>query len=168
MVRMKTPTRITEVKRHIDGSRHRFECELVAMRPHLAIVLFRHWRERSAGGFRLPRGSRTYGFFWRCRPYSLYRMVDARGRLIAHRYDVLDDVRLSEREISYLDLFLDIWVAPNGDILIEDEDAVENAAWLGLLSRPQQRRIARARDLIVRRYRAIEREAAQFLARLRT
>jgi len=161
-------TRITEVKRHIDGSAHRFECELIALRPHVAIVLFRHPRGRSTSGFHFPRGSRTHGFFWRRRAYSLYRMTAPDGRLIAHRFDVVEDACLSEREVSYLDLFLDIWFAPDGTVLVEDEDEVADHARRGLLSKAQRRRIERTRALLLRSHRRIEREAARLLATLRT
>jgi predicted RNA-binding protein associated with RNAse of E/G family len=157
------PRRILENKRHLDGTEHRFECELLALQPNLAIVLFRHWRGRSAGRFRFPRGSRTYGFFWRRRSYSLYRMLAPNGRLIAHRFDVLEDVRLSESEISYLDLFLDIWVAPDGTVAIEDEDEVTDHARRCLVSGAQLRRIARTRDYIVENHRRITREAERLL-----
>ena len=159
-------TRITEVKRHADGSAHRYQCELVALRPHLAIVLFRHWRGRSAGGFRFPRGSSTYGFFWPRRGYSLYRIAGPDGRLIAHRFDVLEDARLSQDEVSYLDLLLDIWVAPDGRVQIEDEDDVAAWAQAGLLSKAQQARIRRTRALLLRSHRRIEGEAARLLREL--
>ncbi len=158
------PRRIVENKRHLDGTEHRFECELLSLRPHLAIVLFRHWRGRSAGGFRFPRGSRTYGFFWRRRSYSLYRMLAPNGRLIAHRFDVLEDVCPSKSEISYLDLVLDVWVAPGGAVTVEDEDEVADHARRGLLSRAQRLRIARTRDNIVKHHRRIFREAGRLLA----
>ena len=156
-------TRITEVKRHIDGSAQRFACELVALRPDVAIVLFRHVRGRSTGGFHVPRLSRTYGFFWQRRAYSLYRMVAPDGRLIAHRFDVVEDVRLSEREVSYLDLLLDIWVARDGTVLVEDEGEVADHARRGLLSKAQRRRIERTRPLLLRSHGRIEREAARLL-----
>lgn len=155
--------RITEVKRHLEGGAHRFECELVLRRPHLVIVLFRHWRSRSAGGFSIPRGSRTHGFFWRRRPYSLYRIVRPDGELIAHRYDVVDDIRLGGREVSYLDLLLDIWIAPDRSVEIEDEDDVVEYARRGLLSKVQVEAIHRARALVLRRHAAIAREASRLL-----
>ncbi len=160
--------RITEVKRHPDGSAHRFGCELLDLRPHLAIVLFRHWRGRYGGGFRFPRGSRTHGFFWRRRPYSLYLMTGPDGRLIAHRFDVVDDVRINETEVSYLDLLLDIWVAPDGTVQVEDDEEVAEHTRRGLLSKAQQRRIERTRALLLRRHKAIEREAARLLRLMKT
>ena len=155
--------RISEVKRHLEGGAHRFQCELVFRRPHLVIVLFRHSRARSAGGFSIPRGSHTYGFFWSRRPYSLYRIVRPDGGPIAHRYDIVDDVRLGEREVSYLDLLLDIWIAPDGGVQIEDEDEVVEYARRGLLSRAQVAAIHRARGLVLRRHAAIARESVRLL-----
>jgi len=158
--------RITEVKRHPDGGEHRFDCELVLRQPHLVVVLFEHWHSRSAGGFDIPAGSRTHGFFWSRRPYSLYRIAGPDGTLIAHRYDIVEDVRLGEHEVSYVDLLLDIWVALDGAVLVEDEEDV--AAWHqhGLLSVEQVARIERARALVLRRQPAVAREAACLLERL--
>ena len=158
--------RITEVKRHPDGAEHRFDCELVLRRPHLVVALFEHPHGRSADGFDIPAGSRTHGFFWSRRPYSLYRIAGPDGALIAHRYDIVEDVRLGDREVSYLDLLLDIWVAPDGAVLVEDEDDV--AAWrkAGLLSAEQVARIERAQALVLRRHRSIASEAARLLGLL--
>lgn len=155
--------RITEVKRHLDGRAERFDCRLVLLRPNLAVVRFDHEKQRQAGGYRIPAGSRTHGFFWRQRPYVLYRIAGPDGRLIAHRFDVVEDVRLGEREVSYTDLLLDLWVDPDGQARLEDEDEVEEHARRGLLASAQRRRIDMTRDLLLRRHRVIVREAARLL-----
>ena len=155
---------VTEVKRHLNGRVERFGCRLVLRRPHLAILRFDHKEARSAGGLRLPAGSRTFGFFWRRRPYVLYRIVGPDGRLIAHRFDVVEDVRLGETEVSYTDLLLDLWVDANGTAQVEDEDEVEEHARRGLLSPGQRKRIERTRELLLRGQQAIAREAARLLA----
>src|SRR3990170_2051230 len=155
---------ITEVKRHLDGRVERFACRLVLRRPHLAVLRFDHKEARPAGGLRLPAGSRTFGFFWRRRPYVLYRIVGPDGGLIAHRFDVVEDVRLGETEVSYTDLLLDLWVDANGTAQIEDEDEVEEHARRGLLSPGQRKRIERTRELLLRGQQAIAREAARLLA----
>lgn len=156
--------RITETKRHLDGSAHRFACELVLRRPDIVAVRFEHWEGRSAGGFDIPRGSRTDGFFWRRRHYSLYRMTGPDGRAIADRFDIVEDVSFEEREVSYLDLLVDIWVAPDGAVLVEDEDEVVDHVRRGLLSNAQRERIERTTALLVRDHRRIIREAARLLA----
>jgi hypothetical protein len=155
--------RITEVKRHLDGRVERFLCRLVLRRPHLVIVRFDHTTDRRAGGFLLPAGSRSFGFFWRRRPYLLYRMIGPDGRLIAHRFDIVEDVRLAERDVSYTGLLLDVWVDPQGNARVEDEDEVLDYARRGQLSAAQQERIERTRALLLRRHPTITREAARLL-----
>lgn len=135
-------------------------------RPHLVVVRFDYDEELRACGFLVPAGSRSYGFFWRRRPYQLYRMLGPDGRLIVYRFDVVDDMRLGEDEISYTDLLLDVCVDPQGDLLVEDENEVADYTRRGLLSRAQRERIERTRALLLRRHRAIAREAARLLARV--
>ena len=156
--------RVTEVKRHLDGRVERFQCRLVLRRPHLAVLRFDHAKPWRAGGLVVPRGSRTFGFFWRRRPYVLYRMEAPDGRLLGHRFDVVADVRLGDREVAYADLLLDVWVAAGGEPLVEDEGEVADHARRGLLSAGQRRSIERTRDLLLRRHAAIAREAARLLA----
>lgn len=158
------PARIVEVKRHLDGRVERFECALLLRRPHVLVVRFDHRKALGAGGGVIPAGSRSYGFFWRRRPYQLYRICGPDGRLIAHRFDVMQDVRLSEREVSYTDLLLDLWVDAQGRARLEDEDEVAVYARRGLLSTAQRRRIERARAVLLRGHRRIAREAERLLA----
>ena len=154
---------ITEVKRHVDGRTERFRCELLLRRRHVAVLRFDHERERSAGGFLFPSGSRSFGFFWPRRNYLLYRMTGADGQLIAHRYDIVEDVRLGEQELSYTDLLLDAWVDPSGRLRFEDEEELADQRRRGVISSLQLTRIDRARDVLVRRHRLIEREALRLL-----
>ncbi len=163
---MASPSEVTEVKRHLDGRVERFACELVARERHRAVVLFYHRERREAGGFVLPAGGRTYGFFWPRRPYLLYRILGPDGALILHRFDVVEGVRLGEREVSYTDLLLDLLVDPAGGLRVEDEDHVEAFARRGLLSSAQLGRIGRAKTVLLHRHRAIAREGASWLARL--
>lgn len=156
--------RVTEVKRHLDGRVERFPCRLVLRRPQVAVLRFDHEEDREAAGLVLPGGSRSFGFFWPRRPYNLYRIVAPRGRLIAHRFDVVEEVRLDGEEVSYTDLLLDVWVDPRGGVRVEDEDEVTDYARRGLLSPAQRRRIERTRALLLRRHAAILREAARLLS----
>lgn len=155
--------RVSEIKRHLDGRIERFECLLLLRRPHVAVLRFDQKVARKADGFAFPAGSRSYGFFWRRRPYLLYRMVDPAGRLIAHRFDAVEDMRLSERTMSYTDLLLDVWVDPLGNARVEDEDEVAACLKRGLLSAEQHRRIEQTRALLLRRHAVIVREAERLL-----
>ncbi len=155
--------RFTEVKRHLDGRVERHSLRLVLRRPHLVVAFYEFARGLRTDGFTFPRGSVTYGFFWKRRPYVMYRMLDPQGRLVANRFDVVEDVHLGEREVSYRDLLLDIWIDASGMIQIADEDDVADARREGVLSNAQLARIERTRGLLLRRHRTITTEAERLL-----
>ena len=136
------------------------------MSPRLAVLLFPHPSERRAGGFLFPAGSRTYGFFWARRHYQLYALHAPDGALIAHRFDVVDDVRLRPDRVEYLDLALDIWVDPYGRAWTEDEDEVAELASQGLLSPARLAIIERTKRLLLARHPRIVAEAREELKRL--
>ncbi len=155
--------RITEVKRHLDGRVERHSLRLVLRRPHLVVAFYEFARGLRTDGFTFARGSYTYGFFWKRRPYVMYRMLDPQGQLVANRFDVVEDVHLGEREVSYRDLLLDIWIDALGVVQIADEDDVADARREGALTDAQLARIERTRDLLVRRHRVIAAEAKRLL-----
>ncbi len=146
---------VTEVKRFLDGRTESFQCEGLALGAREAVIRFHHRQERTVGGFHFPVGSVTYGFFWRGRHYTLYRFIGPDGRLIAHRFDVVDGVRISRQRIEYLDLLLDLWVDPHGRARLEDEDDVREYAARGLLSPERLALIERTRRHLTARYRRI-------------
>ena len=154
---------IEEVKRHLDGRVERHSLRLVLRRPHLVVACYEFARGLQTDAFTFPRGSFTYGFFWRRRPYVMYRMLDPQGQLVANRFDVVEDVRLGERRVSYRDLLLDIWIDASGHVQIADEDDVADARREGALSSAQLARIERTQDLLLRRHRIITAEAERLL-----
>ncbi len=156
--------RITEVKRHPDGREVRFDLQLIQRYAHLIVARFVHPMALQRDSFTIDHDAISYGFFWRWRPYVMYRMLDASGRLIANRFDVVEDVRLAERTVAYTDLFLDLWVGPDGTPHLEDEDEVTDAGCGGLLSRSQLNRIEETKELLLRRHRVIATEAARLLS----
>ena len=133
--------RIVEVKRRLDGSEQRFDCELVQRTPSLVVVCFE--MQRPAG--RLD----SYGFFWPRRPYNCYHIVRPEsGEAVHSRFDVLRDVDVrTPGEVGYTDLLLDLWVGPDG-ARWEDEDDVAAAVRSGLLSDADRARIERARAVL--------------------
>ena len=79
----------------------------------------------------VPADTTTLGFFWRDRPYNLYRFFSPD---FGYRFDVVTDVRIEDDRVEYLDLHLDVRVMPDGTVRVEDEEEVEEAARSGLLS----------------------------------
>lgn len=151
---------ITEVKRHLDGREERFVCDVIELEPERAIVRFEWKRARPLrdGPVFIPAGkSVTRAYFWAGRHYLLYRMMDLRGSLLGHRFDVSDDVRIlpKQREIRWTDLLLDLWVDPRGEIHVLDEDEVAEAHAAGLLTGRQRAIVEETRAHLLGSYRRI-------------
>jgi hypothetical protein len=151
--------RITEVKRHLDGRVERYECDPIRVTGDIAVVSFRI--PVAVGP--VPKGANTLGFFWRRRGYNLYRFLSPDGDVMLHRFDVVDEVRIDEDEVDYLDMYLDVLISPTGEITIEDEDELKAAARRGLLDDGRVEAIGRVLATITRDWRRIVRDALSAL-----
>lgn len=165
MQRFAPGTPVREIKVRLDGSEVNFECELVALDSHLAVVLY---VVKAGSSFttpvRLPPGSSSFGYFWPRRSYSAYRILDPAGTLLAHRFDAVTEVRISREEVRYRDLVLDWWVLPREGLREEDRDEYEEAMQAGNIPLPWQtraeaatRRLRFGHRSIIREIEAIER-----------
>ncbi len=157
---------VVEIKRFLRGGEETYRCLALDVSPRRAVLLFPHPSERRAGGFLFPAGSRTYGFFWARRHYLLYVLHAPDGGLIAHRFDVVDEVRLRPGRVEYLDLALDVWADPSGRAWTEDEEEVVELASQGLLSSQRLALIERTKGLLLAHHRRIAAEARDELRRL--
>ncbi len=159
-------TTVCETKVRLDGTEVSFECELLALDSHRAVVLF-----RVPGGssfntpVRFPPGSLSYGYFWKRRGYNAYRILGPDGALIAHRFDAVTEVSLSRDEIRYRDLVLDWWVLPGQPLLEEDRDDYDAAIADGRIPSHWQtqadaasRRLHSGYRQVIREIESIERE----------
>jgi len=153
------PGRILEVKQHLDGREEVWECDRVLVTPNEAVVRFQIPVDVPVA----PAGTMTVGFFWRWRNYNLYRFQSPEGAVMGHRFDVVSEVRIAPDRIRYLDLLLDVLVAPDETVTVEDQDDVDRAAAEGLLTTKQLQTIERTRDLLVRSHAQIVHEAVRML-----
>ncbi len=64
--------RIVEQKETLAGERRRFSCNLLALAPGEAVILYVLRRAGRVDGLALPRGMRSLGYFWEARPYNAY------------------------------------------------------------------------------------------------
>lgn len=122
-----SPREITERKVKPDGSVREFKCMALHVTPQLAVVRF---VVDDPSLFRtpvtIPRGTVSDGWFWQRRPYAVYRMRGRGGAVIAHRFDAVRNVAISDREVRYHDLVLDWWALPNGNLLEEDREELRD------------------------------------------
>ena len=140
-----------ERKRKPDGSERRYRCALEHASPALVVVSYVMRQGGAVFGtpIDIPPGSVSYGYFWRARPYTVYRMKDG-DRIVAHRFDAVTGVRLGDGEVSYRDLALDWWLTPTGELIEEDRDEFEALREAGVFSAADLAAAARAERVIAR------------------
>ena len=121
---------ITERKVKPDGSVREFRCLAVHLSRQLAVVRF---VVEDPALFNtpvtIPPGTVSDGWFWPRRSYAVYRMRQPGGPIVAHRFDAVRNVVISDAEVRYDDLVLDWWAVPNGELIEEDRE--ELAALVG-------------------------------------
>jgi predicted RNA-binding protein associated with RNAse of E/G family len=139
-----------------DGSVREYQCEAVHRSADLLVVRF-VVAEPSAYVTPIPleRGTISDGWFWRRRPYSLYRFHRPRGGVAAHRFDAVDRVEFDEDVVTYRDLVLDWWVLAGGEIVEEDRDELEELRAAGTLAASFYEGALRAAQTVLGRYRHI-------------
>lgn len=147
-----------------DGSVREYRCTLVRAEAGMVVVEFLMARGGAIAGtpIEVPPGSISHGYFWRRRPYSVYRMRRADGEVFAHRFDAVTGVRFEPAAVTYRDLALDWWALPDGTIIEEDRDEFEAFVHAGVLSPSDARRALDAAQQVYSRYRHIINELAAF------
>jgi hypothetical protein len=152
------PHIITEHKVKVDGTMREYRCELVYRNGGLMIVAFRMGQGGSqASGIpvTITPGSISYGYFWKGKTYSLYRMKRPDGSIIAHRFDAVTGVQFGNHSVTYCDLVLDWWVLPDDSLIEEDRDELDELLANGLLSLRELHLAETAAGEVTSRYRHI-------------
>lgn len=152
-----------ERKHKPDGSWREYACTLLHREPGLVIIRFLMEKGGAIHGtpIEVPPGSVSHGFFWKRRPYNLYRMRRADGALIAHRFDAVTDVQIGDAGVSYRDLVLDWWTLPDGTIFEEDREELDQLCASGGVSARDQLIADDAARQVWSRYRHIIDDAAR-------
>ena len=153
---------ITERKTRFDGSVQEFACRALLVEPgKRAVIRYDLTRDWHVGGMVFPKGGYTAGHFWADRPYNVYHWLD-RGRTLAYYFNVGLVDEISDTQVAWRDLIIDVLVKPDGAIDILDEDEVPPD-----LPAEHRRTIAQALEQIVtnpkRLTKEIERESRDLL-----
>ena len=89
----------------------------------------------------MDRGYRAVWFLFKDRPYDVGRVYRPDGTWTGYYVDVLEAVRWTGSDPTTLepvvDLFLDLWIAPDGQYVVLDEDEFDEAIGAGILTREQ-------------------------------
>lgn len=119
--------RVVEIKRRLDGTEARFDCEGVVLEPGrraiLLYVLDRHW---DVPGVSLRPGMRTYAHYWIDRPYNVYHWLEGE-RTVAHYVNLGECEEIAPDRVAWRDYALDLLITPDGAVRVLDEEELRSA-----------------------------------------
>ena len=120
---------IKEVKITLRGDRHEFACALLDRSPTHAVVFYPLPARRRVGGLVLPKGSESFGYFWRDRPYNVYHWMTPQGETLGFYVNLSGEVEFLPEEVRWQDLAVDLLFSADGSrVQVLDEDEAEGAS----------------------------------------
>ena len=146
------PNNYLEIKRHKNKPEQRFHCELLYRESGYAVLRYVAGGAGLIADMSIAPGSTTVAHYWQDRPYVAWRMFDLNKRLLGTLFHICTNVCIREDLLSYDDLLLDIWIAPDGKIRVLDEDELQACIAAGRISESELNTIQQAHiDIISRR-----------------
>ena len=88
------------------------------------VVLLAYWKQaaKDLGYTIFEPGDRFTEYYFRHHWFNIFDIADAQGRRKGSYCNVAEPAVISEYRIEQIDLLLDVWVDPSGNIQILDED----------------------------------------------
>ncbi len=86
------------------------------------------------GGKQDPKGYRVIWFVFRDKWFDVGKFHDSAGRFLGYYCDIIEPIRVfTSKRVEATDLFLDLWVYPDGETRRLDEDEFEEAVKRGVI-----------------------------------
>ena len=140
---------IEEIKEHKNKETQRFLCTVLHREANYLVVSFHSEKEGNIKDIVIPSGSTTIAHYWTDRGYVVWRMYGPEGLLIGTLFHIVKNVIITDRHVQYLDLIVDVWIAPDGKIRVLDEDELEECKKAGLVSIEEEQWIEKQKTLIL-------------------
>ena len=141
-------TRIREQKRHINKPDESYWCDLLHREAGYIILKYDVTRDSHIGPISIPAGSVTIAHYRENTAYVLWEMYGPDRQLIGYCYHICLPPEIRETHVEYLDLLLDLWLDPDGELTVLDEDELQQARAEGKVERDQMRLIDCEREAI--------------------
>jgi hypothetical protein len=115
---------ITVIKQDSQGTEKiRYHGELVERLP-TGIVILAEWTlpTKELGYARFEPGDTFTEYYYSDRWYNIFAILDADGKCKGWYCNVAQPATIFAEHIEQIDLLLDVWVNPDGEPLVLDED----------------------------------------------
>jgi len=147
--------KIIEIKRHLNKPDESYLCDLCKRGKDYVVLKYVSDRPGRVGDVFFEAGSTTYAYYRTGMGYVLWRISGPDQHLKGYLFHICQDQRVGQERVEYLDLLLDIWIDPDGQIAILDRDEVEACAAKGVIGEQELSWIARHEREITTNWRQI-------------
>lgn len=132
---------VRELKQNLTRADEQYTCHLLHREPGYVVLSYRSSREFRVGTSVIPPGTITIAHYRLGVPNLVWRMTTPDGTLIGHLLHLVRDRDIQDAQVSYTDLVLDIWITPDGEAKLLDEDELWQCVAAGKLSKEEAERM---------------------------
>ena len=139
MIQYKLGHQVTVIKLSLLGEeKMRYIGHVVEHLPS-GLVLLADWTlpTQDLGYTRFEPQDQFREYYYTDRWFNIFSITSAIGRHKGWYCNIAEPVHLGKDSIRQVDLLLDVWVHPDGEVLLLDEDEFANAAMAALSERQQ-------------------------------
>ena len=147
--------KILELKRHLNKPDESYWCDLLQRGEDWVVIKYVSDRSGRVGGVTFDAGSTTLAYYRTGIGYVAWKMLDPQHGLVGHLFHICRNLQVGEDRVEYLDLLLDIWIDPVGQMTILDRDEVEECAVRGVIGERDLTWIAHQERKIIENWRQI-------------
>ena len=147
--------KILEIKRHINKADQSYLCDLLKRGDDYILIKYVNERPGTVGSVFFDSGSTTYAYYRDGEGYVVWKMINPHNVLEGYLFHICCDLQVREDRVAYLDLLLDIWIDPVGQLKILDRDEVQECVQRGLLGERELEWIARQEQLVIENWQQI-------------
>jgi hypothetical protein len=123
--------RVQERKRHLQKPDEFYWCTEVHREPGYLVLRYDVPADSHIGPTPIPAGSVTFAHYREAIFYVLWEMLGPDRALIGYCYHLCRPPRIEEDYVEYVDLLLDLWFDPAGNLTVLDADELQAAVAAG-------------------------------------
>ena len=125
--------KILELKRHLNKPDESYLCDLLKRGSDYVILKYVSKQPGRVGSVTFEAGSTTFAYYKTGMGYVIWKMVNPGKILKGHLFHICRDQQVHEDRVEYLDLLLDVWIDPEGQMTVLDRDELEVCAQKGVI-----------------------------------
>jgi predicted RNA-binding protein associated with RNAse of E/G family len=147
--------KILEMKRHLNKPDESYPCDLLKRGSDYVILKYVSKQPGRVGSVNFKAGSTTFAYYKTGMGYVIWKMLNPGKILKGYLFHICRDQQVQEDRVEYLDLLLDVWIDPAGQVTVLDRDELEVCAQKGVVGERELTWIARQEQKINKNWRQI-------------